>query len=626
MSDHLAQGDRFSAESSEEQEPPVHLSEGVRKRLKKRYRAERRFKLFGLSAILSAVVFLIILLSTLLIKGLPAFTYNFVTLSLDLIPPAFDPQEPEKSATREILQKGILAEFPFVTDRREKRQVMGLLSSGASLLLRESLRRGEIAPGPQRLVVFPLSDEADLFFKGDVTSVDEIRPQGTAYVFENSGFLELVSDSEAFSAIKTERLSVLEEKKRRLEKSIAHHQNTYTQNADSLTRIESKGEGGEDKTKQIQGILQRQTILRNQIQKLTEECKILEEALYQSRDSKRLLPVLPEMPSFLIKLGGGILRVHAVSLDRVQAEVLVPPAEVTRLQGKSEGTTQAEQEGVQAGSWEIVRLSVPETLRKLTDREIAFLMSLSERGLIHRGWNKIFFEGGASREPEMAGIWGAVVGSFLTLIVTFFLSFPIGVAAALYLEEFAPKNRLTALLEVNINNLASVPSIIFGLLGLAVFLNGFGLPRSAPIVGGIVLALMTLPTIIIAARAALKAVPPSIREAALGIGASDIQIAFHHTLPLALPGILTGTIIGMAQALGETAPLLMIGMVAFIVDIPSGLFDPATVLPVQIFMWADFPEPAFQQKTSAAILVLLFFLLLMNGVALLLRKKFERRW
>jgi phosphate transport system permease protein len=221
---------------------------------------------------------------------------------------------------------------------------------------------------------------------------------------------------------------------------------------------------------------------------------------------------------------------------------------------------------------------------------------------------------------------GALFGSILTMLIVICLSVPVGVFTAIYLEEYAPKNRLTDLIEVNINNLAAVPSIVFGLLGLAVFLNWFSLPRSAPLVGGMVLALMTLPTIIIAARAALRAVPPSIREAALGIGASKVQTVFHHVLPLAMPGIMTGTIIGMAQALGETAPLLMIGMVAFIVDIPGGFTDAATVLPVQIFMWADFPEPAFQQKTSAAILILLGFLVIMNAIAVVLRKRFERRW
>ncbi|MRG71180.1 phosphate ABC transporter permease PstA [Alphaproteobacteria bacterium HT1-32] len=255
-----------------------------------------------------------------------------------------------------------------------------------------------------------------------------------------------------------------------------------------------------------------------------------------------------------------------------------------------------------------------------------WIQKLSDAGKLEKKFNTRFFSTGDSREPELAGVWGAAVGSFLTLIVTLAVAFPVGVLAAVYLEEFAPKNKFTDLVEVNINNLAAVPSIVFGLLGLAVFIQVAHLPRSAPVVGGLTLALMTLPTLIIASRAALKAVPPSIREAALGLGASPVQAMFHHTLPLAMPGILTGTIIGMAQALGETAPLLMIGMVAFIVDIPSTPLDAATVLPVQIYLWADSPERAFVEKTSAAIMVLLGFLVLMNGVAVLLRKRFERRW
>ncbi len=269
---------------------------------------------------------------------------------------------------------------------------------------------------------------------------------------------------------------------------------------------------------------------------------------------------------------------------------------------------------------------VPETERRVSDNQIAWFERLESRNIVAQNFNWAFFTQGDSREPELAGIWGALVGSLLTMAVTLSLAFPLAVATAIYLEEFAPKNRWTDLIEVNINNLAAVPSIVFGLLGLAVFLNFFSLPRSAPLVGGMVLALMTLPTIIIAARAALKAVPPWIREAALGLGASPMQVIFQHTLPLAMPGILTGTIIGMAQALGETAPLLMIGMVAFIVDIPGGVTDPSTVLPVQVYLWADSPERAFVERTSAAIMVLLGFLVLMNAVAIYLRKKFERRW
>ncbi len=268
----------------------------------------------------------------------------------------------------------------------------------------------------------------------------------------------------------------------------------------------------------------------------------------------------------------------------------------------------------------------PNTTRRVKDAQLNWIDALIDRGMLEKRFNTTFFTAGDSREPELAGIWGAAVGSFYTLLVTLILSFPMGVAAAVYLEEFAPRNRWTDLVEVNINNLAAVPSIVFGLLGLAVFINFFGLPRSAPVVGGLVLTLMTLPTIIIASRAALKSVPPSIREAALGMGASRMQTVFHHVLPLAMPGMLTGAIIGMAQALGETAPLLMIGMVAFIVDIPQGPMEAATALPVQIYLWADSPERAFVERTSAAIMVLLTFLILMNAVAVILRKRFERRW
>jgi phosphate transport system permease protein len=262
----------------------------------------------------------------------------------------------------------------------------------------------------------------------------------------------------------------------------------------------------------------------------------------------------------------------------------------------------------------------------LDEKEVAWLEALKAKGVVTSGFTTNFFTNGDSREPENAGIRGALIGSIFTILVTLAVSLPLGVAAALYLEEFAPKNRITDLIEVNINNLAAVPSIIFGLLGLAVFLNGFGLPRSTALVGGLVLALLVLPTIIIASRAAIRSVPPSIKEAALGVGASHQQAVFHHVLPLALPGILTGTILGVSRALGETAPLLMIGMIAFIADVPGGVTDSATVLPVQVFLWSDLPEEAFKARTAAAILVLLALLFCINALAIYLRNKFERRW
>ena len=302
--------------------------------------------------------------------------------------------------------------------------------------------------------------------------------------------------------------------------------------------------------------------------------------------------------------------------------VLANPA----LIGKSAAVTVPAHSDIDMAYKGRIRRSVPESDRQVKDKQFQWIDALAKDSAIHRSFNWRFFSLGDSNEPELAGILGALTGSAYTMLVTLLLCFPIGVAAAIYLEEFAPKNRFTDLIEVNINNLAAVPSIVFGLLGLAMFLNFFGLPRSAPLVGGMVLSLLVLPTIIIATRASFKAVPPSIREAAYGLGASKMQVITHHVLPLAMPGILTGTIIGMAHALGETAPLLMIGMKAFIAAPPVSPLDPATALPAQVFIWADKPERGFQEKTAAAIMVLLVFLVIMNAFAVYFRRKFERRW
>lgn len=273
-----------------------------------------------------------------------------------------------------------------------------------------------------------------------------------------------------------------------------------------------------------------------------------------------------------------------------------------------------------------IDLDVSQENRKINDQQLGWMKQLSDSGALAKHFNSGIFVNGASSRPEAAGVGVALIGSFYMMLIVLILALPIGVAASIYLEEFAPKNKFTDLIEVNINNLAAVPSIVYGLLGLAVFVNFMGLPRSASLVGGLVLTLMTLPTIIIATRAALKAVPPSIRAAALGLGASKMQTIFHHVLPLAMPGILTGTIIGLAHALGETAPLLLIGMVAFVANYPTTPLDPSTALPVQIYMWANEAERAFVERTSGAIIILLLFLILMNVGAILLRRRFERRW
>jgi len=413
----------------------ISKSERIQAGLAKRYRAEKRFRLYGIVAIAIAVSFLAVMLTAIGVRGIGAFQQTHVALTV-----TFDEQHIQDNDWQGIVKAAMRETFPDVGNRRDKRVLYKLMSSGAGFDLQNMYREDPSLAGQVRTIWLPSSDDIDMLMKG--------------------------------------------------------------------------------------------------------------------------------------------------AIDR----------------------------------------NAPEDDRRVTDQEIVWVDQWLANDAIELKFNTRLFTSGDSREPELAGILGAFMGSLLSLSICFLLSFPLGIMTAVYLEEFAPKNRWTDLIEVNINNLAAVPSIVFGLLGLAVFLNFFMLPRSAPVVGGMVLALMTLPTIIIAARAALRAVPPSIREAAYGMGASQVQTVLHHVLPLAMPGMLTGTIIGMAQALGESAPLLMIGMVAFIVDIPASFVDPATALPVQIYLWADSPERAFSERTAAAIIVLVGFLIVMNLVAVILRRRFEQRW
>lgn len=517
--------------------PGIHTDAAAKGRLKARYGAELRFKWLGASAVGLAALFLLLLLSTIVTQGLPAFRMNYLTLPVNLSAVPADPAARAGFDYAGPVNEAVGAKFPDVTGRQERRLLRGIVSTGSGVILRQQVENDASLAGKTVDVQVPLDDFADLYFKGLLA--ESAAPQQLPGV--------TVSGASGEVAV--------------------------TFSDDTISRL-ARGAGA---TEAEGGVL-----------RLTSGAA-----------------------SLLVDAGGGTVKLTEVGPGNTAKGIVYEALDAP----------------VSTASPAVLRtITTPEASRKITDREIVWLDRLKADGAITNTWNTIFFTSGASREAELAGVWGAVVGSFLTLIVTIGVAFPIGVAAAIYLEEFASKNRLTSLIEVNINNLAAVPSIVFGLLGLAVFLNFFGMPRSAPVVGGLVLALMTLPIIIIAGRASLRAVPPSIREAALGIGASKVQMVFHHVLPLAMPGIMTGTILGMAHALGETAPLLMIGMVAFIVDIPGGFTEPATILPVQIFMWADFPEPAFQQKTSAAIMVLLGFLILMNAIAVVLRKRFERRW
>lgn len=512
----------------------LHTSDQARRRLKRRYAAETRFRLFGLVALMIAFGFLLFFLASIIRQAYPAFFQHYLMLEIDLsksgpgAAPLLTKESVAKADFDGLLREKLRELFPSAVSKPDRRSVNMLVSAGGPVVLRKDVASHPDWIGTRQVYPVLLDDGIDLYLKNG-------------------------NESRAVSG----------------------------KGALSLFAI------GEDKV----------------------------DLISTHADDFNFPNPPPALsakdPSYLVKINGGVIKLISITPPKLTGQVILPPVTL---------------QTAQAGQWQVVMIDTPEASRKLSDRSIILIESLKERGLIEKRISNEFFTLGASREAEMAGIFSALVGSILTLLITLLISFPVSVGAAIYLEEFAPKTRLTETIEVNINNLAAVPSIIFGLLGLAVFINIFGMPRSAPFVGGLVLALMTMPIIIIASRAALRSVPPSVKEAALGIGASHMQAVFHHILPLAIPGILTGTILGTARALGETAPLLLIGMVAFVVDAPTGMFDAATLLPVQIFMWNDFPEIAFQHKTAAAILVLLIFLAVMNLAAVLVRRRFEQRW
>ncbi len=578
---------------------PVQSADLMHRRVlqKSRYASESRFKFLGLGAIFVSLGFLFLLLTTVVGSGVPAFTYNYVKLPVDLT--KVSPEAPQEGNYSKQVKAAIAEAMPYLSDRKGKRLARGLVSGGAAIDLRNEVIDNTDLAGQKSDIGVPVSDFADLYLKGLTAKSLLSSPEAGITVSGVEGIIDITLESNVFDGFLKRVKDNISSQASRLNTRMANLQLSL-ENQREIVAVSENPLAVESAKKFVE-------VLETQLAGFKSKY----DTLIARRDNSASREMLDtSMPSLLLKTGGGVVKVIEVEGMSAKGEVIIPLLEKASV----------------AGQWQMQEILEAEEDRKFSDKEVAVIDRLVEEGRIENRINTIFFTKGASREPELAGVWGAVVGSFFTMLITLGLSFPLGVAAAIYLEEFAPKNKLTSIIEVNINNLAAVPSIVFGLLGLAVFLNFFELPRSAPLVGGMVLALMTLPTIIIASRAALKAVPPSIREAALGVGASKIQAVFHHVLPLAMPGILTGTIIGMAQALGETAPLLMIGMVAFVVDIPAGILDPATVLPVQIYMWADFPEPGFQQKTAAAIMVLLGFLILMNAIAVLLRKRFERRW
>ncbi len=557
--------------------------------LGRRYAAERRFRLYGMLAVLSGLAFLVVMFTSIISNGYSAFRQHYVQLTVEYDESRVDRDEPAASDFEGIVKSSMREMFPWMSGRGDKRKLYGLVSGDAAYAIRDRVGDNPSLIGKQEALWVLLDDDSDMFFKGYVTPVKrQLMSSGIALALDGEKAV-LTGDEIAFEAIVT---AVRDH----LQAQLAVARKEF----EDMRRLLEETEAGGDRDEVVRFTTKLES-LRAQISEL--QARISSTSLNEELGSG--------MPSFLINLDGVYIRVNAITATGVSGVVFAE--DVAGL------PTIFDQ-------WQLVTLEMPPADRRLSDKEVAVLLALQDRGQVESRFNSVFFTSGDSREPEQSGILGALKGSMYMLIVTLLLSFPIGVAAAVYLEEFAPQNQWTDFIEVNINNLAAVPSIVFGLLGLAVFINFFGLPRSAPLVGGLALTLMTLPTIIISGRAALKSIPPSIREAALGIGASKVQTVFYHVLPLALPGMLTGTIIGMAQALGESAPLLMIGMVAFVVDVPQGFTDPATVLPVQIYLWADSPERAFVERTSAAIMVLLGFLITMNALAVVLRKRFERRW
>jgi phosphate transport system permease protein len=587
-----------------------HTSEHTQRLLRRRRMAELRLKGLGIGAIGVALLALVALSWSVFGKAAYAlFEYYVVVetrleLAEDELARVRDPNPALIPDLTAQIRDGFRTLAPDA-GRAERRELFGILSNNAGIELGRAVKADPALAG--RTVPFRalMDDDAQLYLKGFYGALRPLPTSGILSPTGTEGAIELLSTANDFADELALVKDALVEEGRRLRRQAAQQDNAVQVHGETVA------EAGDDAARAaaqalLDGALARRDALLAQAAALEARAAAAggEEA------------ITDQLPSLIVRVNGGWARATAVRSDRIAAEVITP------LQSTADAAP---------GSWSVYVMDLPQAGRRVTDRQIVWIEQLREAGRVERVFNWRFFTAPDSRDAELAGLYGALIGTAWTMLVTFLLAFPIGVAASIYLEEFAPRNRITNFIEVNINNLAAVPSIVFGLLGLAVVLPllnalvGVNL-RSAPLVGGAVMALMSLPTIIIASRAAIKAVPPSIREAALGVGASKLQTSFHHVLPLAMPGILTGTIIALAQALGETAPLIMIGMVAFIVEVPTGVTSSATVLPVQVFRWADFPEKLFELKTALAIVTLLGFLVVMNGLAVVLRKRFERRW
>ncbi len=528
----------------------------ARRRVRRRYAANRRLQIYGIVAISIAVGLLGVLVASIISTGYPAFLQTKIDLPIYVDPAKINAEDPFKGKYRSLVREALAKVVPGVP-KNQQRSVGKILTSDASYILRDYVIEHPEAIGKTVTLLIAVSDPFDQLYKGVIP--DELDALHWVQV-------------RWFDRLTNRGVVVEHERRTSLKLDVYVDPETVDAGPPPSGNFDA--------------------LARNSLQAY----------LPKVHDTSLFDMLANDAP------------------QAIERRVAADPAII--------GKTVQVFFPVSLPYAALAKGETPKVINpRFTEAQLKAFDVIKDKGLVRTPFNWELFLNADSRFPERAGLAGAITGSFYALLICFMLSFPIGIAAAVYLEEFAPKNRFTDLIEVNINNLAAVPSVVFGLLGLAVFIGFFGLPRSVPLVGGMVLSLMTLPTIIITTRAALKAVPPSIREAALGVGASRHQVMMHHVLPLALPGIMTGTIIGMAQALGETAPLLLIGMNAFIPSVENmGLLEPATSLPTQIFSWADSPERGFVSRTSAAILVLLGFLVIMNVIAITLRQVFQRKW
>lgn len=594
----------------------------VNQQIRRRYAAETRFRWFGIAMVSTAIAACALLLLSVMAQSVPALTENRLHLTIQVTPDKADPLGKRvPSDIREqgnfygMVQDGLIARFPTAEADGALDDLFDVVTSLAAVPIGRTIAADPSLIGKSLEVSLPINDDLDLFLKGAYgkTRVSEGSDDLTVTAQEDGSFV-LSGGRAPFAKPVANLRQDLQTAARDLETALGPKQQRL---AIAKAQVEAlKARALALKASEAPGLAaaealadQAETTAASLADEITNDQLNLAAYKAAIQGDGGVIALSDDKPTILVERGGATYKLTRISANAATGVLLI--------RDTSTRTDPA---------WRTVQLATPQNGRAVNDEVIAFGRQLQATGAIKPALNTTIFTRSDSNEPELAGILSALVGTILTLLVTFCTAVPIGVATAVYLEEFAPKNALTDFIEVNINNLAAVPSIVFGLLGFAVFLTFFNMPRSAPIVGGIVLTLMSLPVIIIASRAALKSVPPSIREAALGVGASRMQAVFHHVLPLAMPGIMTGSILAMAHALGETAPLLMIGMVAFIADIPTSFTDSATVLPVELFMWAGRPERAWEPRTAMAILILLLFMILMNAVAIFLRRKFERRW